>query len=245
MLYFRFGSISEPPNPLQQVACVMASSRAVRPSLAAILLPSSRPTSSSTAAVALLLPRKTQQIGNQVSRFSTSPTLLKRHTYAGARKTRDNNKHRGESTIRRTGPRWRLSVSDEPLPRPVAPKDLPQVETDPNHGLWDFFYDKTTTVNPPTQDSQHGRPWSVEELRHKSWDDLHKLWWVCVKERNRIATSSYEREKLSLGFGAAEAQKRDAMVSLLPCLLVAEARMKSFFPSYGNHNAYILSTRCE
>jgi len=149
----------------------------------------------------------------QAASLSITATLLKRHKYPGARNNKDMNKHRGESAIRRTGPRWRLSVSDEPLPKPVKPKDLPRVETNPDHGLWDFFADRKTVAAPPEDDAKHGRAWMVEELRAKSWDDLHRLWWVCVKERNRIATASWERKRSNLGFGKAEAQARDDQVS--------------------------------
>jgi hypothetical protein len=150
----------------------------------------------------------------QAASLSTSAALLKRHKYVGARDNKDHNKKRGESAIRRTGTRWRLSMSDEPLPKPVPREQLPAIETDPDHGLWDFFYDRNRVVNTPEADSQHGRSWTVEELRHKSWDDLHRLWWVCVKERNRIATANWERHKANLGFGEAEATKRDFAVSL-------------------------------
>lgn len=58
-----------------------------------------------------------------------------------------------------------------------------------------------------------GRPWVVEELRHKSWEDLHSLWWVCCKERNILATQEYERQRLKAGFGDAEMIDRDRAVS--------------------------------
>jgi len=151
----------------------------------------------------------------QAAGISTTTSLLRRHKFPGARVNRDANKTRGESAIRRTGTRWRLSVSDEPLPRPVKPENLPTLETDPNHGLWEFFADRLTVASPPEEDAKHGRGWTVEELRAKSWDDLHRLWWVCVKERNRIATARWERKRSQLGFGDAEADSRDAEVSVV------------------------------
>ncbi|KAK3940621.1 mitochondrial 39-S ribosomal protein L47 (MRP-L47)-domain-containing protein [Diplogelasinospora grovesii] len=188
----------------------MATSGAIRPSMGSAV----RAAQLSGLLTAVARPPASPFLASttQTAGLSTTTSLLKRHTYAGARDNRDHSKKRGESALRRTGTRWRLSMSDEPLPRPVPKEKLPPVETDPDHGLWDFFYDRETVVNTPQEDAKHGRGWSVEELRHKSWDDLHRLWWVCVKERNRISTANYERRKSRLGFGDAEAKGRDREV---------------------------------
>jgi large subunit ribosomal protein L47 len=191
----------------------MASPAAIRPMGAAL---HSCRTAASNSIAHGLLPLLAKGIASsriKTAGISTTASLLKRHKYPGARDNKDHNKTRGESAIRRTGTRWRLSVSDEPLPKPLKPEDLAPVETDPNHGLWEFFADRVTVASPPEEEAKHGRAWMVEELRGKSWEDLHKLWWVCVKERNRISTASHERTRSNLGFGDAEAEARDDAVS--------------------------------
>ncbi|KAI1744143.1 mitochondrial 39-S ribosomal protein L47 (MRP-L47)-domain-containing protein [Xylaria scruposa] len=132
--------------------------------------------------------------------FSSTPECNNR------RPRRDNNRFRGLSSIYRSGTRFRMNIDKSEIPQPAKYK--PEVEVDPNHGLWDFFYSKDKALLTPEEDAEHGRGWVVEELRHKSWEDLHRLWWVCVKEQNRLVTARKERSRLGFPNGTDEGAER-------------------------------------
>ncbi|KAF2475648.1 MRP-L47-domain-containing protein [Lindgomyces ingoldianus] len=139
-----------------------------------------------------------------IAGFSTSLALQKR----------DNNRNRGVSVKRHTGlrPRQTLSVRNVPLPKPVLdPSNKNAIIGDENHGLWGFFKDKKLLMTP-NENWAHGRAWTAQELHAKSWDDLHALWWVCVKERNRLTTENATLKRQDVGYGEWEIEGRDKVV---------------------------------
>jgi Mitochondrial 39-S ribosomal protein L47 (MRP-L47) len=60
----------------------------------------------------------------------------------------------------------------------------------------------------------HGRAWSGLELANKDWDDLWKIWWKCVRERNWLSSDAAERRRMNAGYGDGEFMERDAQVNV-------------------------------
>ncbi|KAF2489101.1 MRP-L47-domain-containing protein [Lophium mytilinum] len=151
------------------------------------------------------LPASRSTPRSSISRFSTSSSQW----------ARDNNKNRGVSAVRATGLRKRqtlhVTVDDLPIPIPKE-KFTTKIPVDEDHALWGFFNKEKRLLATPEEDAAHGRAWTVQELRQKSWEDLHSLWWVCVKDRNRLATEQIIRDTRKLGYGAYESDTRDQTI---------------------------------
>lgn len=63
----------------------------------------------------------------------------------------------------------------------------------------DFFDDQS---NWSKDKIKSGRPWKVEELRIKSNKDLHKLWYLLLREVNMLLTMEEEFRRLQRNFPA-------------------------------------------
>ena len=171
-------------------------------------------------------PSPLRQTLQQTACFSTTSPQCKR------KKPVDGNKQRGVSALYRSGPRKPMTMSGIPLPRPRS-HFKPEVKLDKTHGLWGFFPEPGKLLMAPAETEKHGRAWTVEELRKKSWEDLHALWWSCCRERNFLATSRAELLRAKIGYGEQELKIRDAQVWMsrgiytgLWCLMLTHHRSR-------------------
>jgi len=81
-----------------------------------------------------------------------------------------------------------------------------------DHGLYGFFRRKKEEDLvgdakyevfdlPKSSEAITGRAWRASELRLKSFEDLHTLWYIVLRERNLLATQSEELRRLGVQSG--------------------------------------------
>ncbi|KAI8099054.1 mitochondrial 39-S ribosomal protein L47 (MRP-L47)-domain-containing protein [Halteromyces radiatus] len=78
--------------------------------------------------------------------------------------------------------------------RSVLSETTNKSTTAPTGGLYQFFENGEALPKR----NWTGRAWKASELRLKSFEDLHKLWYVLLKERNLLATQREEAKRLKV-----------------------------------------------
>ncbi|XP_039614572.1 39S ribosomal protein L47, mitochondrial [Polypterus senegalus] len=99
------------------------------------------------------------------------------------------------------------------LPRVSASNSFPSLveqcralhSSHSRRGLEEFFDDPK---NWGEQQVKSGAPWTAKQLRTKSNEDLHKLWYVLLKEKNMLLTLEQESKRQAVPMPSPERLKK-------------------------------------
>ncbi|ODV67184.1 54S ribosomal protein L4, mitochondrial [Hyphopichia burtonii NRRL Y-1933] len=92
-------------------------------------------------------------------------------------------------SLARSKPLAFTNLKNIKLREPIVPTHQ-NFDVSPDHPLWAFFADgnESTAAFRESEDlDTSSRAWSFPELRRKSFEDLHKIWYLTLKERNILA----------------------------------------------------------
>ncbi|GAA5930108.1 mitochondrial 54S ribosomal protein uL29m MRPL4 [Sporobolomyces koalae] len=106
-------------------------------------------------------------------------------------------------------------VTADRIPKSQWPKES-ETNTD-SHPLWKFFHNKQSLEVPDKRQDYSSRSWTSFELRRKSFEELHALWYVLLRERNVLLTQREEARRLRVdltGFTAVPEKLRMCQKSM-------------------------------
>ena len=86
-----------------------------------------------------------------------------------------------------------------------------------------------TAMNDDSRkDAKNGRSWRAEELRLKNHDDLHKLWYVLLKEKNKLKSDFLMTKQMGqVYFGKNDLKKVNLSMSRLLTVVNERKRLRS------------------
>lgn len=85
---------------------------------------------------------------------------------------------------------------------------------------------------------KHGRAWTKEELRIKSSSDLHKLWYILLKERNMLMTMEHEYKRLNRLFMSPERADK-VQISMNNLEEIIKERNNAYYEIEAGESVYV------